>query len=88
MICSVLFAIIFIPIFMTACDPPSAVWNFDPMVALTHCCPIQRQEYASVSVNMALDLAVVIIPISAVWQLRIAVEKKIRISLMSSLGLA
>ena len=88
MFCSVGFAIAFIPIFMTICDPPSALWNLDPMVAFTHCHPIQRQEYASVAANMALDLAVVIVPLPAVWKLQMPVDKKVKVSLMFSLGLA
>jgi hypothetical protein len=86
--CSVAYAIAFIPIFMTACSPPSAAWALDPMVAVAKCHPIQRQEFASVSVNMALDAAVVLIPLPAVWKLQMPTHKKIQVTGLFSLGLA
>ncbi|KAF1831501.1 hypothetical protein BDW02DRAFT_454480, partial [Decorospora gaudefroyi] len=86
--CSAAFAVTFIPIFMTACNPPSAAWALDPMVMIAHCHPIQRQEFASVSVNMALDLAVVLIPLPVVWKLQMPTVKKLQVSFLFSLGLA
>jgi hypothetical protein len=81
------YAIIFIPIFLTHCFPMSAAWDPDPVVQMTKCRPISRQEFASVSINMALDLAVVILPLPVVWGLQIPTRKKIFVSVMFSLGL-
>lgn len=86
--CSAAYAVVFIPIFMTACKYPAAAWALDPMIAMANCHPIQRQEFASVSVNMALDLAVVIIPMPSVWKLQMSTEKKVFVSGIFSLGLA
>ncbi|KAF2726515.1 hypothetical protein EJ04DRAFT_398336, partial [Polyplosphaeria fusca] len=86
--CSLSYAIAFIPVFMTACNPPSAAWALDPMIAMAKCHPIQQQEFASVSVNMALDLAVVVIPMPAVWKLQLPMRKKITVTCLFSLGLA
>jgi hypothetical protein len=84
---SAAFAVVFIPIFMTACSPPSAAWALDPMVAFAKCHPIQRQEFASVGANMVLDLAVVIVPMPMVWKLQLAMKKKIMVISLFSLGL-
>ena len=77
------YAIAFIPIFMTQCDPPAAAWN----PSLGHCRPIQRQEYASVSISMALDLIIVILPLPTIWALQMPLRRKIGVSFMFSLGL-
>ena len=86
--CSAAYAIAFIAIFMTACDPPSAAWALDPMVAVASCHPIQRQEFASVSANMALDLAVVLISLPVLWKLQMPTYKKIQVTGLFRLGLA
>ncbi|KAF7512747.1 hypothetical protein GJ744_000314 [Endocarpon pusillum] len=82
---TVSYAFIFIPIFFTQCKPVHAAW--DPVLSLTSCRPITRQEFASVAINMALDLAVVILPLPVVWSLHMPTRKKIAVSLMFSLGL-
>jgi hypothetical protein len=79
------YAFIFIPIFFTMCKPVRAAW--DPVLSLTNCRPITHQEFASVSINMALDLAVVLLPLPVVWGLRMPMRKKITVTLMFSLGL-
>ena len=82
---TVSYAFIFIPIFFTQCKPVHAAW--DPVLSLTSCRPITRQEFASVAINMALDLAVVVLPLPVVWSLRMPTRKKVAVSLMFSLGL-
>ncbi len=82
---TVSYAFIFIPIFFTQCKPVHAAW--DPVLSLTKCRPITQQEFASVAINMALDLAVVVLPLPVVWSLRMPTRKKIAVSLMFSLGL-
>ncbi|OCL08732.1 hypothetical protein AOQ84DRAFT_221578 [Glonium stellatum] len=67
----------FIPIFFIHCAPLSASWDPDPVVQVAKCRPISRQEYASVAINMALDLTVVLLPIPVVWGLQIPTRKKV-----------
>lgn len=86
--CSAAYAVVFILISMTACKTPSAAWSLDSMVAVANCHPIQRQEFASVSVNMALGLAIVITPMPIVWRLQMSTRKKLLVTSLSSLGLA
>jgi hypothetical protein len=82
------YGIAFIPIFFTHCSPPSAAWDPDPVVVATRCRPISQQEFASVAINMALDLSIVLLPLPIVWSLQMPTRKKICVSLMFSLGLA
>ena len=81
------FVIAFVPIFLTICNPPSAFWSVDPIEQATQCHPIQQQQYASVAVNMVLDLAVVVLPLPSIWQLQLPIGKKVFITLMFSMGL-
>lgn len=77
------YAVAFIPAFMTQCKPIAASW--DP--TLGHCRPIQRQQYASVSVNMTLDLLVGVLPMPTVWALKMSVRKKLSLTFLFSVGL-
>lgn len=76
------YAIAFIPVFMTNCRPLEASWN----PALGHCKPVKRQEFASVSINMVIDLAIVLLPLPTIWTLQMRLKKKVFISFMFSLG--
>jgi hypothetical protein len=69
------FVVVFIPILMTACSPPSAAWAPDPKAAFADYYPIQRQEFASVRVSMVLDLAVVIVPMPMAWKLQLQIRE-------------
>ena len=84
---SVAYAVTFIPIFMSSCNPPSASWSPDIHVTIAKCKPIQRQEFSSVAVNMVLDFAVVLIPLPSIWKLKLRTSKKVFVSLMFSCGL-
>ena len=77
------YAIAFIPVFMTQCRPLAASWN----PKLGHCRPIQREEYASVSIGMALDLSIVALPLPTIWKLQMPLRRKIGVSFLFSLGL-
>jgi hypothetical protein len=77
------YPIVFIPIFMTQCKPLAASWN----PTLGQCKPIKRQEYASVSINMALDLMVVALPLPTIWALQMPLSKKMGVSFVFSLDL-
>ncbi|KAL8900591.1 MAG: hypothetical protein Q9192_000978 [Flavoplaca navasiana] len=79
----VLYVIVFIPIFMTQCRPLAAAWN----PTLGQCKPIEHQEYASVSINMVLDLIIVVLPMPTLWSLRMPWRRKAFLSMLFSLGL-
>lgn len=77
------FLIVFISIFMTQCKPIAASWK----PALGHCRPIQHQELASVSINMVLDLLIVLLPMPIIWRLQMRLSKKIELTVLFSIGL-
>lgn len=77
------YAVAFIAVFMTQCRPLAASWN----PSLGYCRPIQREEYASVSIGMALDLSIVALPLPTIWKLQMPLRRKIGVSLLFSLGL-
>jgi hypothetical protein len=78
------YAFAFIPYFMTQCRPVSAAW--DPVLSQTNCSPTRNQELASVSVNMVLDLAIVILPAPLVWNLHMPIRKRLAVIGIFSVG--
>ncbi|KAI3320365.1 hypothetical protein HD806DRAFT_506125 [Xylariaceae sp. AK1471] len=80
-----LFPIIFIPFFITVCDPVWAAWTPGPFHDM-HCRPLDVQEIASVVVNLVLDSAVVLAPVPIVWKLQMPKNKKLGVTAMFSLG--
>ncbi|KAI8626127.1 hypothetical protein F5Y19DRAFT_466702 [Xylariaceae sp. FL1651] len=80
-----LYPIIFIPFFITVCDPVWAAWT--PAIRDAHCRPLDIQEIASVVVNLILDAGVVLVPIPVVWKLQMPRNKKLGVTAMFSLGI-
>ncbi|KAI1406789.1 hypothetical protein F5Y13DRAFT_196794 [Hypoxylon sp. FL1857] len=83
---NVLFPIIFIILFNTPCSKISDSW--DPVLSKTKCRSVAKEELASVSATLALDLCVVVIPIPLIWGLQMPLRKRLAICGMFSLGLA
>lgn len=81
---TVCYAPVFIAIFMTQCTPVWAAW--DQVLSQTNCRPAEIHELASVAVNLALDLAVVLTPTPVIWTLQMPTRKKVGVSAMFSLG--
>lgn len=79
------YAPIFIVFFMTQCKPVWAAW--DPVLSQTNCRPEGTNEIASVTTNLVLDLAVVLMPTPVIWKLHMSTRKKVGVSSMFSLGL-
>ncbi|KAL8996991.1 MAG: hypothetical protein Q9169_003642 [Polycauliona sp. 2 TL-2023] len=77
------YVLMFIPIFMTQCRPIAAAWN----PSLGQCKPIERQEFASVSINMVLDLMIVVLPMPTLWSLQMPRRRKALLSIVFGLGL-
>lgn len=78
------FGISFFVVFMTQCHPVSFIWNPVPGGA---CRDLTYQEYASVSVNMAIDLAIFILPLPVLWTLQMTTRNKVYVTIMLSFGL-
>lgn len=80
----VAFGVAFFTLFMTQCQPVSNLWN--PVPGGT-CRDLTYQEYASVSVNMAIDLAIFFLPLPVLWTLQMTTRNKIFVTIMLSFGL-
>ncbi|KAL6861929.1 hypothetical protein J3F83DRAFT_746202 [Trichoderma novae-zelandiae] len=77
------YGIAFLVLFMTQCHPISQQW--DPVPGGS-CRNIVVQELTSVSLNMVIDIAIVILPLPALWSLQLAVRSKLVVSVMFSIG--
>lgn len=77
------YGIAFLCVFMTNCQPISQQWNPVPG---GWCRDLSVEELASVTINLAIDLIIVIMPMPVLWGLQMAVRNKIFISLMFCIG--
>ena len=84
MFCVAGYGIAFVCVFFTNCVPLDYPWNPVPG---GHCKDVAIEEILSVSVNMVIDTAIVILPMPVLWGLQLATRKKIAISGIFSLGL-
>lgn len=80
----VAFGISFFIVFMTQCHPMSYIWHPVPGGS---CRNLTYQEYASVSANMAIDLAIFILPLPVLWTLQMTTRNKFYVTIMLSFGL-
>ena len=78
------YGISFFCVFLTNCHPITYSWNPVPG---GYCKSVTVEEITSVSVNMVIDTAIVILPMPPLWGLRMPIRKKIGISFLFSLGL-
>jgi hypothetical protein len=79
------YGVSFLVVFSTNCTPISQQWAPVPG---GHCKSVMNEEIASVSLNMAMDGALVVLPLPALWGLQMAFKKKVGVSFLFSLGLA
>ncbi|KAI1505904.1 hypothetical protein F5X99DRAFT_174860 [Biscogniauxia marginata] len=85
MVVIVCFWITFITIAMTYCTPIWAAW--DQVLSTTNCRRIADQELASISLNLCLDIAIILAPVPVIWKLQMPLRKKMGINAMFGLGL-
>ena len=74
----------FLPIFLTQCHPISYPW--DPVLG-GGCRSLSIQEIASITLNIFLDTTIALLPIPAIWKLRMPLRNKLTIGLMFGMGL-
>ncbi|KAI1095729.1 hypothetical protein F5B19DRAFT_440751 [Rostrohypoxylon terebratum] len=79
------YGIAFLIVFLTNCIPPDQLWNPQPG---GHCRDMQYSDYATVGINLFLDLAILILPMPTLWGLQLPVRKKIMVTVMFSFGFA
>ncbi|OTA92688.1 hypothetical protein M434DRAFT_318625 [Hypoxylon sp. CO27-5] len=74
----------FLIVFMTNCMPLSNLW--DPVPG-GWCRELTTEEYTSVVFNLIIDLSIVILPMPALWQLKLPLRNKIFVSIMFGMGI-
>lgn len=74
----------FLPIFLTQCHPISYQWHPVPGGS---CRSLSIQEIASISLNIFLDSTIALLPIPAIWKLRMPLRNKLTIGVMFGMGL-
>lgn len=81
---TIAFGIAFFVVFLTQCHPVSYLWNPVPGGG---CRNLAYQEYASVSANLAIDIAIFILPLPVLWTLQMTTRYKFYVTIMLSFGL-
>ncbi|KAJ5090126.1 hypothetical protein N7532_008810 [Penicillium argentinense] len=76
--------IAFVPVFLTQCHPISYQWHPVPGGS---CRDLEVQEIASISMNIVLDSMIALLPLPAIWRLRMPIQNKITIGIMFGMGL-
>ncbi|PYI01928.1 hypothetical protein BO78DRAFT_326440 [Aspergillus sclerotiicarbonarius CBS 121057] len=76
--------IAFMSIFLTQCHPVSYGWRPVPG---GNCRSLFIQEILSITLNMVIDTLIAVLPIPALWRLKMAVRNKVTISVMFAMGL-
>lgn len=77
------FTVSFFVVFLTNCIPVSQMWNPVPW---GHCREQSPSEFASLSCNLAIDLAIIIMPFPWLWRLQMPTRNKITVSVTLSIG--
>ncbi|ORY67016.1 uncharacterized protein BCR38DRAFT_407036 [Pseudomassariella vexata] len=78
------YGIAFITVFLTNCQPIDQMWNPVPD---GWCRDLSIDEFVSVSINLVLDLSIVLLPMPVLWRMQMTTRKKVFISIMFGLGL-
>ncbi|RYP65455.1 hypothetical protein DL769_006310 [Monosporascus sp. CRB-8-3] len=74
-----------VPALVVAHDSTYQLWNPRPD---GHCRDMQYSDYATVGINLLLDLAILILPMPTLWALQLPVRKKVIVTVMFSFGFA
>lgn len=80
----VCYFVAFLPIFLTQCHPISYQWHPVPGGG---CRSLSIQEIASITLNIFLDSTIALLPIPAIWKLRMSLRNKLTIGVMFGMGL-
>ncbi|KAF6805962.1 CFEM domain-containing protein [Colletotrichum plurivorum] len=79
--------LIFIFVGVFQCQPISLAWTFWTGEATGKCIDIVKLALAHASINIGLDVWILILPLTQIWTMNLARKKKIGIIFMFSLGL-
>lgn len=76
---------IVVPMVIWQCVPIDAIWNLDRSNA--QCLSISGVAYASAGVNIATEVAILILPIPLLSRLRVSLSKKIAMYALFGAGI-
>ncbi|KAI1758643.1 hypothetical protein GGR53DRAFT_516390 [Hypoxylon sp. FL1150] len=75
----------FLIVYLTNCTPVDQLWNPSPD---GHCRDMQISDFATVGINLFLDLAILFLPLPTLWGLQLPPRKKLVVTIMFSFGFA
>lgn len=87
LVVNVLSGLCFIFVGLFQCKPISLAWTFWTGEATGKCIDIVKLALGHVSINIILDVWMIIIPATQVWRMNLALKKKLAIMFMFGLGL-
>jgi hypothetical protein len=79
------FCVAFVLASLLYCRPFACIWD---KTIDGKCANVVANEISSAAINMALDLAIAMIPLPGIWALQLPARKKIEMGIMFSFGLA
>ncbi|XXH05347.1 hypothetical protein Hte_011773 [Hypoxylon texense] len=77
------YCIAFFAVYMTNCQPIYNLWH---PVEWGHCREMSISDFATLGTNITLDIAIIILPMPVLWNLKMPLRNKISISIMFSIG--
>lgn len=83
MVIDAAFGITFFFVFLTHCIPISQQWNPVPG---GWCRSETVNELTSISINLVIDTAIVLLPMPWLWRLQMPFSKKVLVTVMFSFG--
>ena len=84
--CTAVYTITFILLAVLQCTPVSYNWEGWKGESKGSCQNLSARAYASAAVNLALDFAVLLLPVPWLIRLRVSLRKKLNVLLMFSVG--
>ncbi|EFX06568.1 cfem domain containing protein [Grosmannia clavigera kw1407] len=84
--CNVGYLIAFNIVSVYQCSPLEGAWKAWDGTVQAHCRDINAQSWAAAIINIALDLATIILPLPELSKIRLSIAKKFQVLLMFSLG--
>ncbi|PCG98318.1 hypothetical protein PENOC_063800 [Penicillium occitanis (nom. inval.)] len=79
------FCVAFVLASLSYCRPFAYIWD---KTIDGKCTNVVANEISSAAINMALDLAIAMLPLPGIWALQLPARKKIEMGIMFSFGLA
>lgn len=80
---TVAYCVGYFAVFVTSCIPVDHLWNPRPG---GHCRDGRISDFSTLTINIILDLGIIILPLPTLWGLQLPTKKKIIVTVMLSFG--